>query len=198
VTSGAKGPACGSRIYRVFPNPDDTEEASLQDIVIRSGLSITRAGAEKHSTGFSSPIQFLSVSLDFALLLRSGFADQGSHIRFSTRAGRTSTRLGSINMNADDNGISVIANIEMQIVQDVMISRYFTAAGLVLVLYDAILTIDDEVSKYLAQALELYSLSVGPPGLARTFQIPEGTLLHQPVLDDRVFDSFQLSWVKSA
>jgi len=33
-----------------------------------------------------------------------------------------------------------------------MISRYFTAAGLVVVLYDTILTIEDEVSRLRAQA----------------------------------------------
>jgi hypothetical protein len=180
------------------PIPTTRKKHPYRIYVVRSALSITHAGAEKHSAGFSNPIRFLSFSLDFAPLLRSGFADQGSHIRPSTRAGRTSTRLGLINMNADDNEISVIANIEMQILQGVMISRYFAAAGLVLVLYDAILTIDDEVSKYLAQALELHSLSAGPPGLARAFETFEGTLLHQPVLDDRVFDSCQLSWVTSA
>lgn len=42
-----------------------------------------------------------------------------------------------------------MANVEVQIIQNVMTSRYFTAAGSVIVMYDAILTIEDEVSWFL-------------------------------------------------
>jgi hypothetical protein len=54
-------------------------------------------------------------------------------------------------MEAGDKDISFIANVEIQILRNLMISRYFAAAGLVLLLYDAALTMDDEVSKFLTQ-----------------------------------------------
>lgn len=52
-------------------------------------------------------------------------------------------------MNAVDDADSVIANADIQVLQNVMISRYFSAAGAVVVLYDTILTIEDEVSGFL-------------------------------------------------
>jgi len=87
------------------------------------------------------------------------------------------------------------ANILIQIIRNVTISRYFTAAGLVVVLYDIILTIEDEVSRPRAQAHKLYSFSAGSPGLARAFRNLEATLLHQPVLGDCVLDDCQFPWV---
>jgi len=51
------------------------------------------------------------------------------------------------------------------------------------------------VSRFGTQAFKLHSLSTGSPGLARAFRSFEATLLHQPVLDDCVLDSRQLSWV---
>jgi len=93
---------------------------------------------------------------------------------------------------------SALVNIQIQIIQNVMISRYFTAAALVLVMYDAMLTIDDEVSVFLAQALELPSLSEGPPSLVRAFHSSEVTLLHQPILDHCMLDNCQLPWVANA
>ena len=45
-------------------------------------------------------------------------------------------------------------SMEAKFIHDVMISRYFAAAALVLVMYDATLTIDDEVSGSLAQAID--------------------------------------------
>ena len=52
-------------------------------------------------------------------------------------------------MNAVDDEDAVMANAEVQVIQHVMISRYFTAAGLVVVMYDTILSIEDEVSGFL-------------------------------------------------
>src|SRR5258708_9947484 len=54
----------------------------------------------------------------------------------------------TIDMNAVNDQDSVMANAEVQVVQDVMISRYFTAAGSVVLMYDAILTMEDEVSGF--------------------------------------------------
>ena len=42
----------------------------------------------------------------------------------------------------------ILANIPTEVIQRVMISRYFTAVGVVVVLYDTILTIEDEVSGF--------------------------------------------------
>ena len=81
-------------------------------------------------------------------------------------------------MNATDNESSIIANLEIQIIQNVTLSRYFAAAGLVLLLYDTILTTEEEVSKCLTRVLEFFSLSVDPPRLAGAFQASEATLLH--------------------
>ena len=47
-----------------------------------------------------------------------------------------------------DNGSSLAADMEIQVIQNVVVSRYFTAAGLVIALYDSILTIEDEVSGF--------------------------------------------------
>jgi len=96
-------------------------------------------------------------------------------------------------MNVVNNEGSITANIEIQVIQNVRISRYFTAAGLVIALYDAILTTEDEVSGVLTQALELRSFSGGPAGVAKTFRSSEAALLYQPVLDDCVLDRWQLS-----
>jgi hypothetical protein len=63
-------------------------------------------------------------------------------------------------MGAGDNEISSISNAEIQLLQNLMISRYFAAAGLVLLLYDTALTMDDEVSKFPTQTSCAYSLQV--------------------------------------
>ena len=63
-------------------------------------------------------------------------------------------------MNATDNksnGNSIMANLALQVIQHAMISRYFAAAGLVIILYDTIITIEDEVSECLVQPFELHS-----------------------------------------
>ena len=98
-------------------------------------------------------------------------------------------------MNTIDNKISILANIQIELIQHVILSRYFTAAGVVIVLYDTILTIEDEVSGCRTQAFNLHSFSTGSPGLARAFRSFEATLLYQPILDDCVLDSCQLPWV---
>ena len=120
--------------------------------------------------------------------------------RFASRSERTLiTQVNhhhrAIYMSAIDNETSILANIQIQLIQNVMLSRYFTAAGVVVVLYDTILTIEDEVSGIHTQKFELHSLSTGSPSLARAFRSFEATLLHQPVLDDCVLDSCQLPWV---
>jgi hypothetical protein len=61
-------------------------------------------------------------------------------------------------MEAGENGTSFILNAEIQTLQNLLISRYFAAAGLVLLLYDTVLTMDDEVSKFLTQNSCAYSL----------------------------------------
>ena len=86
-------------------------------------------------------------------------------------------------------------NILIEVTQRVMISRYFTATGVVIVLYDTILTIEDEVSGFSTQESKFYSLSTGSPGLGRAVRRFEATLLHQPVLDNFPLDSCQLPWV---
>ena len=45
-----------------------------------------------------------------------------------------------------DHQKSITADSPIPVIQHVMISRYFMAAGVVIVLYDTILTIEDEVS----------------------------------------------------
>ena len=100
-------------------------------------------------------------------------------------------------MDAINNNYSAIVNIEKHIIQDMMNSRYFTASVLVVVMYDAILTIEDEVSEIMTRLLELHSFFGGPLGLARGFLSSEATLLHQPVLHDCDPDSCQLPWVTS-
>ena len=98
-------------------------------------------------------------------------------------------------MSTIDNEKSILANIQIQLIQNVMLSRYFTAAGVVVVLYDTILTIEDEVSGIHTHAFKLHSLSIGSLGLARAFRSFEAALLHQPVLDHCVLDSCQLPCV---
>ena len=100
-------------------------------------------------------------------------------------------------MNDVDNEGSFTANNEVLVIQNVMISRYFTAAGLIIVLYDTILTIEDEVSGFWTRAFKLHLLFGGSPSLARDFRGSEATLLHQPVLDDFFLDHGQLSWVQA-
>jgi len=95
-------------------------------------------------------------------------------------------------MDAINNNYPAIVNIEKQVIQDLMISRYFVAAVLVVVMYDAILTIEDEVSEFMTLTHELHSFFGGPLGLARGFLSSEATLLHQPVLHDCDPDSCQL------
>lgn len=53
-----------------------------------------------------------------------------------------------------DSAYSALMSMEAKIIHDVMISRYFAAAALVLVMYDATITIDDEVGGSLVQATE--------------------------------------------
>ena len=98
-------------------------------------------------------------------------------------------------MNTTDNKVSTLANMKIPLIQHVILSRYFTAAGAVIVLYDTMLTIEDEVSVFSTQGFKLHSFSTGSPGMARAFRSFEATLLHQPVLDDRGLDSYQLPWV---
>jgi len=100
-------------------------------------------------------------------------------------------------MNVVNNEGSITANIEIQVIQNVRISRYFTAAGLVIALYDTILTTEDEVSGILTQTLELRSFFEGPAGVATAFRSSEAALLYQPVLDDCVLDRWQLSCVQA-
>ena len=95
-----------------------------------------------------------------------------------------------------DNEKSILANIPTEVIQRVMISRYLTAVGVVVVLYDTILTIEDEVSDFHTQAFMFCSLATGSPGLGRAFRRFEATLLHQPVLVNFPLDSCQLPWVK--
>ena len=123
---------------------------------------------------------------------------QASFVRFTSRTGRTPTQVNrhsAFDMNTIDNQISISANSQIELIQHVMLSRYFTAAGVVIVLYDTILTIEDEVNGFRTQPFMLHSLSTGSPGLATAFRSFAATLLHQPVLDDCVLDSCQLSWV---
>jgi hypothetical protein len=61
-------------------------------------------------------------------------------------------------MQAGDNEISFILNAEIQVLQNLVISRYFAVAGLVCLLYDTVLTMDDEVRKFLTQKTCAYSL----------------------------------------
>jgi len=51
-------------------------------------------------------------------------------------------------MDAINNNYSAIVATEKQIIHDSMIFRYLTAAVLVVVMYDAILTIGNEVANY--------------------------------------------------
>jgi hypothetical protein len=96
--------------------------------------------------------------------------------------------------SSDENSVAATINIEEQYIH---ISRYFTTAGLVVLLYDTMLTMGDEVSELLTRTLDSRSLSPDPPGLARTFQISEAPVLHQPVLDDCVLSNHELLSVPS-
>jgi hypothetical protein len=58
-------------------------------------------------------------------------------------------------MNTVDHEASFIVIAELQ---NLVISRYFSAAGLVLLLYDTVLTIEDEVSGPLTQLGSAYFL----------------------------------------
>jgi len=106
---------------------------------------------------------------------------------------------------------SISANIEaeIQVIRNVTISRYFTAAGLAIILYDTILTMEDEVSVFSGWAHEqlicththhalTHSLSGGSTSLARAFRSSEAALLPQPIPNDCVLDRWQLSWVQGA
>lgn len=57
-----------------------------------------------------------------------------------------------------DEETSFIVNAEMQIIQNLVTSRYFAAAALVLLLYDTVITMDDEVSGFLPQPHDAHSL----------------------------------------
>ena len=81
-------------------------------------------------------------------------------------------------MNATNNESSITIDLEIQLIKNAMLSRYFAAAGLVLLSYDTILTTEEEVSKCLTQVLDFCSLFVDPPRLAGAFQASEATLLH--------------------
>jgi len=52
-------------------------------------------------------------------------------------------------MNGAGDEISSIVNIEIQVIQNLTISRYLAVAGLVILLYDTVLTIEAEVSGFL-------------------------------------------------
>ena len=81
-------------------------------------------------------------------------------------------------MSTTSNESSILASIQIQLIQNVMLSRYFTAAGVVVVLYDTILTIEDEVSGIQTHELKLHSLSIGSPGLARAGPFAVSKLLY--------------------
>ena len=156
-------------------------------------------GSREHALGssaFSSPTRFLST---LGHLLRSRRAAARSIRSGFLQRRQLESKSPLVEQRADmttvDNGNSAIANTDIEVIQNVMISRYFTAAGLVVVMYDTILTIEDEVSGYLIKALELRSLSGDPSGLARASRNSEGTLLHQPVLDGCDLTSWQLPCV---
>jgi hypothetical protein len=94
-----------------------------------------------------------------------------------------------------DNDTSTIANLQIQLARNLAITRYSTVAGLVLVMYDATITIDDEVSGFRTNPFKLHSFPGGSRGLARAIRSFEATLLPQPVLDNCFLDSCQLSCV---
>lgn len=75
--------------------------------------------------------------------------------RTSFRAHLTSTCDRTVNM---DEKTSFIVNAEIQIIRNLVTSQYFAAAGLVLLLYDTALTMDDEVSGFSTQLLYAHSL----------------------------------------
>jgi len=60
-------------------------------------------------------------------------------------------------MNSAGDEISSVVNIEIQVIQNLLISRYVAAAGLVLLLYDTVLTIEDEVSGFLTHPSRAHS-----------------------------------------
>jgi hypothetical protein len=55
-----------------------------------------------------------------------------------------------MNFTVDNIKSAVTTNFEfeIQVSKNVMISRYFTAAGLFIILYDTVLTMEDEVSEF--------------------------------------------------
>ena len=95
-------------------------------------------------------------------------------------------------MSTHGDEIAFLVNVETQIIRNLTISRYFGAAGLALLFYDTMITMEVEVSGYLAQPRYTHSLFVDSPRLARAPQNSEGALLYQPVLVNCVLGSCQL------
>lgn len=122
------------------------------------GRSIHHPGcAEKSGSGPVSTVRLQShpTYLHFLLLLRIICAERGSSIQFSNHADGnadpadfTSPFLRIFDMSAVDDETSLMVNIEVQIIQNMGISRYFAAAGLVFLMYDTVLTIGEEVSRF--------------------------------------------------
>ena len=63
----------------------------------------------------------------------------------------------TVNMDAAGDHTSIV-NVEIQIIQNLVISRYFSAAGLTLLFYDTVLTMEAEVSRFPAQPRYAHSL----------------------------------------
>ena len=63
-------------------------------------------------------------------------------------------------MNIVDNESSLAVNIEIQVIQNVIVSHYFTAAGLAIALYDTILTMEDELSEIWKRVFKLIVLTL--------------------------------------
>lgn len=63
-------------------------------------------------------------------------------------------------MNTGGDEIAFLIHVETQILQNLTISRYFGAAGLALLFYDTMLTMEVEVSVYLAQPRYTHSLQI--------------------------------------
>ena len=63
------------------------------------------------------------------------------------------------------------------------LTQYLAAMGVVLVLYDGLLTYKDEVSLTLSclRAVSVYILLAGAPRLARTLVFPKSLVLHQSI-----------------
>lgn len=60
------------------------------------------------------------------------------------------------------------------------LTQYLAAMGMVLVLYDGLLTYEDEVSLIVScfRAVSIYLLLAGAPRLARTPEFPKNLVLH--------------------